>query len=364
MQEKQKRKLELSRRKNMKKLTKYLALLLLVLLVFTSTACSSNNEQSQQEEQPSEAAEQPEEKEEAKEVPSAALALVGPISDMGWNASAYDGLMKIQEKYGAETTYTENVPPSDYEEVIRGFAVAGYKVVFAHGSQFNDAVLAVAPDFPDTMFIITNGLKVEGPNVAAVQVADEEQGFLMGAFAALMTETGKIGVIGGEAIPPITKAVEGFEVGAKYANPDVEVLSAMTGTFNDINKIKEVALVQIDEGADYIGAVANQGGLGAIEATVERGVYSIGSGVDQFDIAPEAVVVSVAKDVSVAYDFAYSNFIEGTLEPGIHKIGAKEGLIYYTPYHDFEDFVPDSVKERVAEILKDLEEGKVTILQQ
>jgi basic membrane protein A len=346
----------------MNSLLKKVSLIMLVVFLASSflVGCGGGQQEEPQGETPDVVEEAPPEPE---EVPSAALALVGPISDMGWNASAYNGLMKIQEKYGAEVTFAESVAASDYEEVIRGFAVAGYEVVFAHGSQFNDAVLAVAPDFLDTMFVITNGLTVEGPNVAAVQVADEEQGFLMGAFAALMTETGKVGVIGGEAIPPITKGVDGFAVGAEYANPDVEVLSVMTGTFEDINKIKEVALVQIDQGADYIGAIANQGGLGAIEATVERGVYSIGSGVDQFDIAPEAVVVSVAKDVSVAYEFAYSNFIEGTLTPEIHKIGAAEGLIYFTPYHDWEDFVPDTVKDKLDEILKDLTAGKVNILE-
>ena len=63
--------------------------------------------------------------------------------------------------------------------------------------------------------------------------------------------------------PPITKAVEGFAVGAEYANPDVEVLS-FNMNFEDINKIKEVALVQIDQGADYMVSSCQSGGLGAI----------------------------------------------------------------------------------------------------
>ena len=184
----------------------------------------------------------------------------------------------------------------------------------------------------------------------------------MGAFAALMTETGTVGVIGGAEIPPITNAVAGFAVGAEYADPSVRVLSAMTGSFEDVSAAKETALSMIDQNADYIAAIANQAGLGPLEATAERGVYSIGANVDQFETSPESVVVSVEKDVTIAYDFAFTNIIDGTLDADIYRIGAAEGLIFFSPYHDFEDFVPDSVRDRLDEIMADLVEGRVTIL--
>ena len=338
----------------MKKLYKGIVMLLLLAMLFSVVGCSS------QEEPVEEPADSPEEPaEEPAEMPSVALLLPGPINDMGWNASAYNGLKLIEENYGAEISYTESVGQSDMEEVFRSYASIGYDLIFGHGSQFTDAAVAVAAEFPDTMFVLVNGNTPTEPNLACVQVADEQQGFLMGAFAALMTETGTVGVIGGLEIPPITNAVNGFVAGANYIDPDVEVLSSMTGSFDDVNAAKETALAYIDQGADYVAAIANQAGLGSIEACEERGIYAIGANQDQFEISPSSVVVSVMKEVPVAFDFAYKTFIDGNLAADVYRLGVKEGVVFFSSYHDFEDFVPQEVKDRLAEVEPELGAGNI-----
>lgn len=327
----------------MKKFIKGIALLLMLAMLFTVVGCGGTAE---------EPAEEP--SEEPMDVPSVALLLPGPINDMGWNASAYSGLKLIEDSYGADTSYTESIGQSDMEEVFRSYASIGYDIIFGHGSQFTDAAVAVAAEFPDTMFILVNGEAPTEPNLACVQVADEQQGFLMGAFAALMTETGTVGVIGGQEIPPITNAVAGFVAGAEYVDPDVEVLSSMTGSFDDVNAAKEMALAFIDSGADYVAAIANQAGLGSIEACEERGVYAIGANQDQFDISPDSVVVSVLKEVPIAFDFAYKTFMDGNLNAEVYRLGVKEGVVFFSDYHDYEDFVPQDVKDRLAEVEAEL----------
>jgi len=344
----------------MKTLFKSAVLLLVFMMLFSFTACSQSAEPPASEEPPANGGETPEEP--AEEMPAVALVLNGPVSDMGWNASGYSGLVKIEENFGAEISYTESVAQSDMEDVLRNYAVAGFELIFAHGSQFQDAVINTSSQFPDTTFVIVNGNADGYDNIVCVQVADEEQGFLMGAFAALMTETGTVGVIGGAEIPPITNAVKGFQVGVEYIDSSVEVLSAMTGSFDDITAAKETALAFIDNGADYIAAIANQAGLGPLEATAEKGVYSIGANTDQFELAPTSVVTSVVKDVSMAYNFAYQTYIEGGFSQSIYRIGTKEGLIFFSPYHDFEDHVPQDVRDRMAEVIAELEAGNITIL--
>ncbi|QRN86901.1 BMP family protein [Clostridia bacterium] len=322
-------------------------------MLFTVVGCGGGDAEEPVEEPGEEPVEEP------MDVPSVALLLPGPINDMGWNASAYSGLKLIEDNYGADVSYTESVGQSDMEEVFRSYASIGYDMIFGHGSQFTDAAVAVAAEFPDTMFILVNGNAPTEPNLACVQVADEQQGFLMGAFAALMTETGTIGVIGGQEIPPITNAVAGFIAGAEYVAPDVEVLSSMTGSFDDVNAAKETALAFIDSGADYVGAIANQAGLGSIEACEERGVYAIGANQDQFDISPDSVVVSVLKEVPIAFDFAYKTFIDGNLKAEVYRLGVKEGVVFFSSYHDFEDFVPQEVKDRMAEVEAELSAGNI-----
>lgn len=290
-----------------------------------------------------------------------ALVLAGPISDMGWNASAYEGLMLIQEEYGIEdAAYIESVTQSDMEDVLRNYAELGYDLIYAHGSEFQDAVEAVAKDYPDSMFIIVNGF-VSGENIASVRVSNEQQGFLAGIFAALMTESGTVGVTGGALLDNIIAAVDGFEAGAKYIDPSVQVLKAMTGSFEDVNAAKETTIAHIESGADYVTAIANQAGLGALEAAEERGIYAIGSNTDQFDAAPSAVVVSVVRYVPKALVFAYEQYAEGKLESEVYTLGYNEGVIYYSPFHDFEDFVPAEVKERLEEVTADLSAGKINV---
>jgi basic membrane protein A len=288
-----------------------------------------------------------------------ALALPGPISDNGWSASAYEGLQMIESKYGADVSYSENVGTSDMEDVFRSYAELGYDIIFGHGSQFTDAIKAVASEYTDIQFIIINGNSASEPNIACVQVADDQQGFMMGAIAALLTKSGTVGVIGGVEIPPIKMAVDGFMLGAKYTDPGVEVLSTLTGSFDDVAKAKETALAMIGNGADIVGAIANQAGLGSIEACRERGILAVGSNQDQNPVAPDTVVVSVVKSIPVLFTFAFEQINAGTFEQKVYRLGVNEGAVFLSPWHGFEDKVSDDVKARLKEIETAIGSGSV-----
>ena len=75
--------------------------------------------------------------------------------------------------------------------------------VFGHGFEYQEAAKAVAPDFPDTVFITTSGNTVLD-NVASI-VFELEEGNISarGLLLRTMSQTGKIGLIGGMNIPPI-----------------------------------------------------------------------------------------------------------------------------------------------------------------
>ena len=86
-----------------------------------------------------------------------ALLSPGPVSDAGWNALAYEGLLAIRDQLGAEVSQIQTKTPAEFEEGFRDFARRGYQLVFGHGFEFQDAAAAVAPDFPHTVFITTSG---------------------------------------------------------------------------------------------------------------------------------------------------------------------------------------------------------------
>ncbi|HHU33113.1 MAG TPA: BMP family ABC transporter substrate-binding protein [Clostridia bacterium] len=288
-----------------------------------------------------------------------ALALAGPVNDMGWNASAFEGLKEAEKLFDIEATYQENVQQSDMEEVFRNYALAGYNLIIGHGFQFGDALMKVSEEFPDLKFVVTSSDISKAPNLASVNLDNEQKGFLAGAVAALLTKTNTVGYIGGQEIPPIKGTAIGFEAGAKYINPDIKVLSTFTGSFEDVNKAKEVALAMISENADVIMANANQAGLGPIEACQEKGVLSIGSNQDQNEIAPDTVVTSAIQSSPILIKFLVEKVQKGEFEPKFYNLGVAEGAVYLAPWHGFEDKIPQEVKDKVEEITEGLRAGQI-----
>ena len=156
-----------------------------------------------------------------------ALLSPGPVSDAGWNALAYEGLLAIRDQLGAEVAQIQSKTPAEFEEGFRDFARRGYDLVFGHGFEFQDAAAAVAPDFPDTVFITTSGNTVR-ENVAPLRLLLEEATFLQGILAANVSTTGKAGVVGGVELPSVKSTFLAFEAGARYARPDFEVVTTYT----------------------------------------------------------------------------------------------------------------------------------------
>lgn len=221
-----------------------------------------------------------------------ALVLPGLISDRGFNANGYAGLMLAREKYGVETAFSENTPMANYERVIRGFAEDGNQIVIMCGLEFVDLARKVAPDYPKQFFIVMDGTNVGGPNLASVRGKSEDAAFLCGILAGLTTKTNKVGAVIGFDYPLLVAQAEALRLGVRSANPQAAVTMTYLGTFDDPSKAKEAALAQISTGVDVLYQLADNAGLGAIQAGQERNVKTIGWGRDQNPLAPQTVISS------------------------------------------------------------------------
>jgi basic membrane protein A len=142
-----------------------------------------------------------------------AAIFTGPVNDAGFNAPIYEGLIRAESKYACETTYVENIPQSDMEETIRGFAMQNYDIIIAHGFQFVDYIKKVAPEYPNIKFVMSSGdeYSFQEPNLTSILYDDLVEGFLGGVIAGLMTENNFVAGLGGLEITPIIKAIDGFE---------------------------------------------------------------------------------------------------------------------------------------------------------
>jgi basic membrane protein A len=288
-----------------------------------------------------------------------ATILPGPINDAGWNSFAYNGVMEAKEDLDVDVAFTENVQPADYESTIHDYASRGYHLIICHGFQMTDAAKSVAEQFPEVKFVVVNGATVNDKNLAAFQFDGVELGFAAGAFAALASKTGVVGMMVGSKAPTMERGLVGFRTGAQYANPDVKVLTAYTDTMEDVAKGKEIALSFIQQKADVVACNANQVGLGSIQACKEKGVMAIGYIKDQYDVAPLAVVVSAIQDVKQLVYKIVQTTKEGSFEPKIFVMGFPEGVQYMSPYHDWEDKLPANTKDVFQKIVDQLEDGSL-----
>lgn len=286
-----------------------------------------------------------------------ALVLPGSISDKGFNQTAYEGLMAIKEKLGAEVAYSENTPPAKFEEVFRDFASKGFQVVIGQGFEFGPVAQKVAPEFPQVKFVIPAGT-VSGPNVASLLPASQDAAYLVGIAAGLMTKTNRIAGIAGFAFPVIVQQMEAFKLGAQAVNPKARVTLSYLGTFDDIAKARQEALAQIGAGADVLYHIADQAGLGVIQAAKEKGVWAIGWGKDQSAVAPDNVLTSQIVDFTRMMLLEVQDIQAGKFKGEVRTFGLDTGVVGVAP---FNPKVPGSVVAKVQEVERQIESGQLKV---
>ncbi len=253
----------------------------------------------------------------------------GPISDKGWNAGAYEGLMAIKDRLGAKVSHVQVKSPAEHEEHFRSYADEGYNLVFGHGFEFQDAARRVGADFPGTFFVTTSGNTVT-QNVGAMVFELEEATYLLGMLAGKMTRKGVVGLIGGVEIPSVESTFLAFEAGAKAARSDCKVLRTYTGSWEDTALAREATLAQISQGADFLFHNANEAGPGVFQAVTEKsadGIYAFGSNKNQNEEAPDVILGSAVIDLPNAFVQIAQQVQEGTFKAGVTRFGLKSGVI-------------------------------------
>lgn len=296
-----------------------------------------------------------------------ALLLPASITDGGWNAFAYDGLKAIEKELGAKISYVESRTPTDQEAHFRDYALDGYQLIFGHGFGYQYPAKQVAPDFPETVFITSTGNTV-ADNISPIVFAIEEPVYLLGIIAGLMTQTDKIGIVGGQNISAINSIFSAFEQGAKSVNPDVVVRRAYVGNWVDIGKGKELALAHISEGSDFLFPVADVAGLGVLQAveaaqTQGKAVYTFGVYRDQSELSPTTIVASAIVTPKVFVKLA-EVVMEGTFAPHPYRftMAENEALTFaYNPV--LKEKVPEKVQKAVVDAKAKIIAGELKVSQ-
>lgn len=333
----------------MRSVKKLLLLGVLSLMMFALAACGGSNG-NQGEKQSDNGGEQKKLK--------VAMVLAGPANDNGWNATGYAGLKKIEEKLGAETAFSDQVPVPEYEETFRDYASKGYDLVIGHGGEFSDAAATVAAEFPKVKFAVVNGNQT-AENLATFDVSDEQVAFLAGAVAGLTTKSNVVSAIGGMEIPPTFRSLEGYKAGVNHVNPQAKVLLTYTGSFTDAAKAKEAAMAQLGMNSDVIFYYLDAASPGVIQAAQSKGAKGIATITDQYESAPDTILTSALTDLSQLILHIGEQAQAGQLEGKSYIFGIdNEDIAGLAP---FRGNVSAEVEARVKQIKEDIIAGKIKV---
>jgi basic membrane protein A len=295
-----------------------------------------------------------------------ALILPGQADDMSFNQAMYDAMMEVADEYAdkIEVTVVEKVyEVADIEPALMDFASQGYDIIFGHGFQFQEPLIAVAEMFPETAFCLGTGY-LTLPNTAVYDVELDTGGYLMGVLAGLMSETGKIGVVGGADVSEIFRGHEGYKYGAKSINPDIVIEEVYTGDWNDSAGAKEAAISMYDDGVDIIWHSGDGIGLGVLEAAKEKGKFALGNVADQHTLAPENVLSGVVYKWAPIIKNIIDDVISGAFfktDPLFYWINIPNGGLSYAPFYELSDKVPAEVQAQVEQTYQDLKDGKIEL---
>ncbi|WP_027624258.1 BMP family lipoprotein [Clostridium lundense] len=342
----------------MKKVKSIFAMLLVLIFALSIVGCGGKKEE------PKKGAS------DNKKVKVALICSQGGLGDRSYNDSGYFGLEKASKELGVDIKVVEPKDVSEGEKYLTELAKAGYNLVMTLEYSHADILKNVAPQFPDTRFAIFN-IEVDQPNVTSVIFKEHEGSYLAGALAAMVTKDAKvqgmndkkvIGFVGGIDSPGINKFLVGYKEGAQSIDKDVKVLSGYTNSFGDPGKGKEMALSQIEQGADVVYQVAGGTGEGVISAAKDKNVFAIGVDSDQDYIAKGNVLTSMMKRTDVAvYDLVKALKDGKISDMKTLSLGLKENGVQLSSMQFTKGKIPAEYLTKIEQIKKDIIDGKIKV---
>ena len=299
---------------------------------------------------------------------------LGGRGDKSFSDDAYLGAERAERELGVRARFIDPVEGSDRESGLRLLAAEGMDLVVGVGFIFSDDLAQLAKEYPDTKFagvdfaLATDraGRVVEPPPNLAALVFHEEQGsYLVGALAALVGKSKKVGFVGGMDSPQIEKFEAGYAAGVHRVCPECTVIAQYAGVtpeaFRNPGRGKEIALSQYQQGVNVIFHASGSTGLGVLEAARQTGRLAIGVDADQYGEAPGYVLTSMVKGVDNAVFDMIRRVQEGRFTGGVHRYGLAEQGVGYVYDRNNEKLIPPAVHATIEKLRREIVAGRIVV---
>ena len=291
------------------------------------------------------------------------LLLAGRRDDRGFMEAGYRGLERARTELGVRTRVVDGLAPQRdaLAAALTTLAQGGAQLVIAHGAQNNEAAADVAPRFPATRFVVTQGA-VSGANLASYDVLQEDSAYLAGVLAALSTRSGVVGHMSGIRVRAGLKGRAAYAAGIRDTRPGVRLLTNFSGQQDDNALSERVARAQAAAGADIIFTMLNAGRDGVTKVCRERGIRQIGNVIDWVAVDPQVFIASAVADVGAGVFDAVRDTAAGRFPAGqVRHIGLAHGqAVRLTMAAD----VSDAARSRVATAADAIRSGRIKVPEQ
>lgn len=293
--------------------------------------------------------------------------------DGGFNDSAYRGLEKAVTELGVRAVYFEHKRNLEMEQSLNQ-AASEADMIIGVGFAFSDKLNQLAVQYPHKKFVCVDYIvKADDsgrpvplpPNLAGLTFKEEEGSYLVGAMAALKSETGQIGFIGGMDCPIIRKFEAGYLAGAKAVRPRILISSKFTGitgrAFNDPEKAYLIAIRMYREGIDIIYHASGATGAGLFKAAKEMNRLAIGVDVDQSREAPGLVLTSMTKNIDTAVFESVRAFVLGEFTGGLKIFGLKENGVGFVYNIHNKELIPAEIYNSIITLRERIITGELAV---
>jgi basic membrane protein A and related proteins len=300
----------------------------------------------------------------------------GGVDDRSFNQTAFEGLERARDELGVEIAVLESQSETDFEPNIEAFLGQDCDLIVTVGFLLGDVTEEAAQANPDQNFAIVDYAYDEDyDNLRELVFATDEAAFLAGYVAAGVTETDAVGTYGGINIPTVSIFMDGYLAGVNYYNEengtDVQVIGwdgndgSFTGNFESQDDGRNITDSQLEAGADIIMPVAGPVGLGTAAAIQDFGsgkmIWVDTDGYESVEQFRDLILTSVMKKMDNAVFDTVEAGVNDAFEGGLYLGTLENEGVDIAPFHDFEDEVPQEVKDALDGLREGIISGEIAV---
>ncbi len=294
-----------------------------------------------------------------------AAAFSGTVNDNDYNQLGYEALLNAEQALGAETTYNESTTVDDVVQVMQGYLADGYNVIWTHGSQFYRDSMELAAQNAEVTFIAENDEEPQDapPNLWTIDRNFHTAFYPIGALAAMVTQTGRIGYICGPQLPfsysevhAIRQAISDLQ-DENVLDGEVTVHPHWTNDFNDTGLAMQTAQQLINDGCDVIISSLNLGTSGVLEAVKDQdGLWATVKYTDKSEVAPNNYLTACLYDFTTPLATILDD-IRGGTRTGYYLLGFDSGVSIQPPPAS----IDSAIVERLNDIVQRVRQGDIVV---